>query len=118
MDALNFEDLNNKVVDEYNEMFRLGKKKDVVCLSNLGVASIISDYDSYSIERIEFVSPLTLGFKCNVSAITINNTFSLSMSCLDYDEDYLNMFSFIEEGIRNAIYENSEISTRDIFLVC
>ena len=116
MDAPNFVNMKNKLVDEYLNTFMLGTTKDSVWLSNLGLAQIEQNYGCYEIDRIEFVSPLILGVACNVSAVTINNNFIISMSCFDNTPCYLEMINFVEENLRNLIQSQQREESEDLVL--
>ncbi len=109
-DANHFYDYDNQIVDDYNDSFFVGKDGLPIMLTNIGVATIKSDYGKYSIDKIVFVSPLTIKTFCNIAVITINHTFVLNMLTFVGDKRFQKLFS----GISKELYQIIEESKREL----
>lgn len=108
-DANHFRDFDNSIVDEYNDSFFVGKDGLPIMLTNIGVASIESNYGKYGIEKIVFVSPLTLRTYCNVAVITVNNVFVLNVLTFEGDKKFEGMLGKIEKELLEIIEKGENV---------
>ncbi|SES86782.1 condensation domain-containing protein [[Clostridium] polysaccharolyticum] len=111
LDANHFQDFESNVVDAYSESFSVGKDGLPIMLTNIGVAPIKAKYGEFNIEKIIFVSPLTIRTFCNIAIITINDTFVLNMLTFKGDKRFEYLFDRIKEELLNVLAqdEKSEI---------
>lgn len=105
-DANHFYDFDNSIVDEYNDNFFVGKDGLPIVLTNIGVAPIRQQYGDFGIEKIQFISPLSLRTYCNIAVITMNDVFILNMLIFEGEEKYEKMFSKIKEEIKTIIKDS------------
>lgn len=102
-DGAHISDYHSKTIDDYVEAFGGGSEGMPICISNLGVANMKSDFGKYGVEKMTFVSPLAGPIHCNISVATINDCLVLNMSYVKGDERYEGLFDRIQESFNNLL---------------
>lgn len=108
-DANHFYDFDNSIVDEYNDSFFVGRDGLPIMLTNIGVAPIKTQYGAYGINKIVFVSPLTIRTYCNVAVITVNNVFVLNVLTFEGDKKFEGILGKISKELYSVIEEQKRI---------